>query len=104
MRELMLARLPLSIFPMEVRTVAREDAWLSHSYGRASLVISVSGQPGTDYEPYLREVHALLGRVRRARALGQAPLPDAATSCTRATRAPRTSSRCGASSTRTACS
>jgi FAD/FMN-containing dehydrogenase len=61
MRELMLARLPLSIFPMEVRTVAREDAWLSHSYGRDSLVISVSGQPGTDYEPYLREVHALLG-------------------------------------------
>jgi FAD/FMN-containing dehydrogenase len=61
MRELMLARLPLSIFPMEVRTVAREDAWLSHSYGRDSLVISVSGQPGTEYEPYLREVHALLG-------------------------------------------
>jgi FAD/FMN-containing dehydrogenase len=61
MRELMLASLPLSVFPMEVRTVAREDAWLSHSYGRDSLVISVSGQPGTDYEPYLREVHALLG-------------------------------------------
>ena len=62
MRELMLSRLPLSIFPMEVRTVAREDAWLSHSYGRDSLVISVSGQPGTDYEPYLREVHAVLGQ------------------------------------------
>jgi FAD/FMN-containing dehydrogenase len=62
MRELMLSRLPLSIFPMEVRTVAREDAWLSHSYGRDSLVISVSGQPGTDYEPYLRDVHALLGQ------------------------------------------
>ncbi len=61
MRELMLSRLPLSIFPMEVRTVAREDAWLSHSYRRDSLVISVSGQPGTDYEPYLRDVHDLLG-------------------------------------------
>jgi hypothetical protein len=46
---------------MEVRTVAAEDAWLSHSYGRDSLVISVSGEPGTDYEPYLRDVHALLG-------------------------------------------
>ena len=23
-------------------------------------MISVSGQPGTDYEPYLREVHAVL--------------------------------------------
>jgi FAD/FMN-containing dehydrogenase len=62
MRELMLSRLPLSIFPMEVRTVAREEAWLSHSYQRDTLVISVSGQPGTDYEPYLREVHALLGQ------------------------------------------
>ena len=25
-------------------------------------MISVSGQPGTGYEPYLREVHALLGQ------------------------------------------
>jgi len=62
MRELMLSRLPLSIFPMEVRTVRREEAWLSHSYHRDTLVISVSGQPGTDYEPYLREVHAVLGQ------------------------------------------
>jgi FAD/FMN-containing dehydrogenase len=62
MRELMLASLPLSVFPMEVRTVAQEDAWLSHSYDRDSLVISVSGQPGTAYEPYLRDVHAVLGQ------------------------------------------
>jgi FAD/FMN-containing dehydrogenase len=62
MRELMLASLPRSVFPMEVRTVAREDAWLSHSYERDSLVISVSGQPGTAYEPYLRDVHAVLGQ------------------------------------------
>ena len=61
MRELMLARQPIAIFPMEVRTVAAEEAWLSHSYRRASVVISVSGQPGTDYEPYLREVDDLLG-------------------------------------------
>src|SRR5262245_18633388 len=56
MRDLMLARQPVAVFPMEVRTVAAEDAWLSHSYGRDSVVISISGQPGTDYEPYLREV------------------------------------------------
>lgn len=61
MRELMLARQPLAVFPMEVRTVAAEAGWLSQSYERASVVISVSGQPGTDYEPYLREVDALLG-------------------------------------------
>jgi FAD/FMN-containing dehydrogenase len=61
MRELMLARLPASVFPMEVRTVGREPAWLSHSYERDTVVISVSGTPGTDYWPYLREVDALLG-------------------------------------------
>ncbi len=61
MRELMLASLPVSIFPMEVRTVGRDEAFLSHSYGRDTVVISVSGMPGTDYEPYLREVDRLLG-------------------------------------------
>ena len=61
MRELMLARLPVSVFPMEVRTVAKDDAFLSHSYGRDTVVISVSGAPGTDYWPYLREVDGLLG-------------------------------------------
>ena len=38
-RELMLARLPDSIFPLEVRTVAADECWLSHSYGRPSVVI-----------------------------------------------------------------
>jgi FAD/FMN-containing dehydrogenase len=61
MRELMLARLPDAIFPMEVRTVASDESWLSHSYERASVVISVSGMPGADYEPYLRDVDRLLG-------------------------------------------
>jgi FAD/FMN-containing dehydrogenase len=61
MRELMLASLPASVFPMEVRTVGREDAFLSHSYERDTVVISVSGLPGTDYWPYLRAVDALLG-------------------------------------------
>jgi FAD/FMN-containing dehydrogenase len=61
MRELMLARLPDSIFPMEVRTVAADESWLSHSYERPTVVISVSGMPGTEYEPYLRDVDGLLG-------------------------------------------
>ena len=42
--------------------------------------------------------------VRRARALGQDPLPDAWRSCTSATRGRPTSSPCAASSTRTASS
>jgi FAD/FMN-containing dehydrogenase len=61
MRELMLASLPDSVFPMEVRTVGRDNAFLSHSYERETVVISVSGTPGTDYGPYLRAVDALLG-------------------------------------------
>jgi FAD/FMN-containing dehydrogenase len=61
MRELMLARLPDSIFPMEVRTVAADESWLSHSHQRPTVVISVSGVPGTDHEPYLRDVDRLLG-------------------------------------------
>jgi FAD/FMN-containing dehydrogenase len=60
-RELMLASLPASVFPMEVRTVGREDAFLSHSYQRDTVVISVSGTPGTDYDSYLHDVDRLLG-------------------------------------------
>ena len=61
MRELMLASLPASVFPMEVRTVGPEPAFLSHSFERETVVISVSGTPGTDYWPYLRDVDRLLG-------------------------------------------
>ena len=61
MRELMLRSLPASVFPMEVRTVGRDEAFLSHSYERETVVISVSGTPGTDYWPYLRDVDRLLG-------------------------------------------
>jgi hypothetical protein len=57
----MLASLPASVFPMEVRTVGRDEAFLSHSYERDTVVISVSGTPGTDYDPYLRDVDRLLG-------------------------------------------
>lgn len=60
MRELMLKSLPRSLYPMEVRTVGPEDAYLSPNYGTATTVISVSGQPGTDYWGYLRSVDALL--------------------------------------------
>jgi FAD/FMN-containing dehydrogenase len=61
MRELMLASLPDSIFPLEIRTVGRDEAYLSHSFERDTMVLSVSGMPGTEYEPYLRTVDGLLG-------------------------------------------
>ena len=60
MRELMLRSLPDSIFPLEVRTVGPDDAYLSPNYKTATTVISVSGQPGTDYWDYLRSVDGLL--------------------------------------------
>jgi FAD/FMN-containing dehydrogenase len=61
MRELMLASQPDAVFPMEVRTTAGDDAYLSSNYGTATTVISVSGQPGRDYWGYLRAVDRLLG-------------------------------------------
>jgi FAD/FMN-containing dehydrogenase len=60
MRELMLASLPDSVFPLEVRTVGPDDAYLSPNYKTATTVISVSGKPGTDYWDYLRSVDGLL--------------------------------------------
>jgi FAD/FMN-containing dehydrogenase len=60
MRELMLRSLPDSVFPLEVRTVGPDDAYLSPNYRTATTVISVSGMPGTDYWAYLRSVDALL--------------------------------------------
>ncbi len=53
-REFMLRNLPDSIFPMEVRFVRGDQAWLSPNYQRDSVVISVSGKPGTNYWPYLK--------------------------------------------------
>lgn len=60
MRELMLASLPDSVYPLEVRTVGADEAFLSSQHQTATCVISVSGKPGTDYWAYLRSVDALL--------------------------------------------
>jgi len=60
MRQLMLRSLPDSVYPLEVRTVGPEAAFLSPNFETATTVISVSGKPGTDYWDYLRSVDALL--------------------------------------------
>ena len=60
MRELMLRSLPDSVYPLEIRTVGPDDAFLSPNYRTPTTVISVSGTPGTDYWGYLRNVDALL--------------------------------------------
>lgn len=60
MRELMQRSLPDSVYPLEVRTVGPDEAFLSPQYRTPTVVISVSGRPGTDYWAYLRSVDALL--------------------------------------------
>ena len=64
MRKLMRRWLPLSIFPMEIRTVAAENAWMSPNFHRENLVVSVSGQPGTDYWDYLRACDSLFAEFK----------------------------------------
>ena len=59
MRKLMLRWLPLSIYPLEIRTVGADNAWLSPNYQRDNLVISISGEPSVDYWPYLRACDSL---------------------------------------------
>jgi FAD/FMN-containing dehydrogenase len=59
MRRLMLRWHPLSVYPLEIRVVASEDAWMSPNYQRDNLVVSISGQPGVDYWPYLRACDSL---------------------------------------------
>jgi FAD/FMN-containing dehydrogenase len=51
---------PAQRFPLEVRTIAAEDGWLSPMHGCDSVSISVSGTPGTDYWPFLRAIDATL--------------------------------------------
>ncbi|MEM7533753.1 MAG: D-arabinono-1,4-lactone oxidase [Chloroflexota bacterium] len=64
MRKLMLRWLPKSVYPLEVRTVAAENAWMSPHYQRDNLVVSVSGQPGTDYWDYLRACDSLFAEFK----------------------------------------
>lgn len=59
MRELMLGWLPLSLYPLEIRVVASDQAWMSPNYQRDNLVVSISGEPGKDYWPYLMACDAL---------------------------------------------
>lgn len=55
------ARFPeRAIYPIEVRVTEADTAFLSPNYERRSVVISVSGEPGTDYLPFLTAVHEVL--------------------------------------------
>ncbi len=54
-------RLPVS-FPIEVRFVAADDALLSPAHGRDSCYIAVHVFDQMAYEPYFREVEAIMDR------------------------------------------
>jgi FAD/FMN-containing dehydrogenase len=58
-RRLLLGSYPDRIFPVEVRSTARDSAYLSPNFERDSIVISVCGQ-GTDYLPFLADVASTL--------------------------------------------
>ena len=64
MRKLMLRWLPKSVYPLEVRNVAAEDAWMSPHYQRDNLVVSVCGQPGADYWDFFRACDSLFAEFR----------------------------------------
>lgn len=64
MRKLMLRWLPLSVYPLEIRTVGADQAWLSPNYQRDNLVVSISGEPGVDYWDYLRACDSLFAEFK----------------------------------------
>lgn len=59
-RDLLLTKHTDQQYPLEVRWVKGEEGYLSPFYGRDTTVLSVSGAPGTNYWPYLRDMDALL--------------------------------------------
>jgi FAD/FMN-containing dehydrogenase len=60
----MMRWLPLSVYPLEIRVVAGDEAWMSPNYQRDNLVVSVSGEPGKEYWPYLRACDSLFAEFR----------------------------------------
>jgi FAD/FMN-containing dehydrogenase len=61
-RDLVRRRFPDCIFPVEIRFTAADDAMLSPNYRTPTTVVSVSGQPGTDYWPFLHAVDEVFQR------------------------------------------
>jgi L-gulonolactone oxidase len=50
-------------FPIEVRTVAADDALLSTASGRESGFVAVHMYEGMDYEPYFRAVAEIMDEL-----------------------------------------
>jgi L-gulonolactone oxidase len=50
-------------FPIEVRTVAGDDAFLSTAYGRDSGFVAVHTYRGMEWEPYFRAVEVIMDEL-----------------------------------------
>jgi FAD/FMN-containing dehydrogenase len=59
LRELLLTRRQDAIYPVECRFTAGDDAFLSPNVAGPTAVVSVSGEPGTDYRPFLADCDAI---------------------------------------------
>ena len=62
-------------FPLEVRVVAADDAYLSPSNGRDTCYIAVHMYRGMEWYPYFRAVEAIMDSYGGSPALGQASFP-----------------------------
>jgi FAD/FMN-containing dehydrogenase len=59
-RKLMLEKHPTCIYPIEYRFTAGDSGWISPFYKQDSITLSVSGEPGSDYWEYLKDVDTIL--------------------------------------------
>jgi FAD/FMN-containing dehydrogenase len=59
-RELILTKYPDQLYPIEVRSIAADDAYLSPFYQRPSISISICGHEAKDYMGFLADVAAIL--------------------------------------------
>jgi L-gulonolactone oxidase len=66
-------------FPIEARTVAADDAYLSTAYGRESGFVAVHMFQGMDWEPYFRAVEAVMDRLEGRPHWGKRHFQTAAT-------------------------
>ncbi|MER8798261.1 MULTISPECIES: D-arabinono-1,4-lactone oxidase [unclassified Mesorhizobium] len=58
-RKLIKTKYPSQIFPVEYRTVAADDIWLSPYFERKTAMISVSGAAGEDYWDFIRDCETI---------------------------------------------
>lgn len=66
-------------FPIEVRTVAPDDAMLSTAAGRDSAFVAVHMYEGMEWEPYFRAVEAVMDRLQGRPHWGKRHFQSAAT-------------------------